>query len=192
MAEIEVRPFIMRNAIIVFGAADDFAKAVSTAAIAPAGGTAEFKGLKPSAVFTFPQASTYVLELTYAQDWSASTSLSRYLWEHKGETVPFILNPDDTTGQTGVGSTSWAGTVAIVPGQVGGDVDSVATASVSLGIVGEPTPTFTPGGAELDAPPLEGDEEFITEAEDAGHEVAASFSGDTPPAPARRRATAAA
>jgi hypothetical protein len=170
MAEVDVRPFIMRNAIIQLGATDDFAKAVSTASITPSGGTAEYKGLKPSAVFTFPQASTYVLEMTYAQDWSASTSLSRYLWEHKGETVPFVLNPDDTTGQTGVGSTSWAGEVAIIPGQVGGDVDAVATASVSLGIVGEPVPTFTPGAAVLeDAPPE--DEEVLLE--DARSEDAA-------------------
>jgi hypothetical protein len=141
----------MRNAVIQLGT-DDFAKAVSTASITPAGGTTDFKGLKPDAVFTFPQASTYVLDLSYAQDWSASQSLSRYLWEHKGETVPFTLNPDvvDTT----VGSTSWAGEVAIVPGAVGGDVDGVAVATVSLGIVGEPVPTFTAGvPATLDAPP---------------------------------------
>lgn len=153
MPEITVRPFIMRNAIIQLGT-DDFAAAVSTAAITPAGGTADFKGLKPEAVFTFPQASTYVLEMTYAQDWNSATSLSRYLWEHKGETVPFTLNPDDTSADTTVGSTSWSGTVAIVPGAVGGDVDAVATATVSLGIVGEPVPTFTAGvPVVLDAPP---------------------------------------
>jgi hypothetical protein len=144
MAEIDVRPFIMRNAIIEFGT-DDFAKAVSTATIANSSGTTDFKGLKPSAVYTFPQATTYTLELTYAQDWSASTSLSRYLWEHKGETVPFTLNPDDTSGDPTLGSTAWAGTVAIAPGAVGGDVDAVAIATVTLGIVGEPVPTFTAG-----------------------------------------------
>ncbi|WP_457100315.1 hypothetical protein [Microbacterium sp. P5_E9] len=145
MAEIDVRPFIMRNAIINLGT-DDFAKAISTATITPSSGTTDFKGLKPSAVYTFPQATTYTLELTYAQDWSDETSLSRWLFEHKGETVPFTLNPDDTTGQTGIGSTSWAGTVAVAPGAIGGDVDSVATATVSLGIVGEPVPTYTAGG----------------------------------------------
>lgn len=152
MAEIDVRPFIMRNAIIQLGT-DDFAAAVSTASIAPSSGTTDFKGLKPHAVFTFPQATTYVLDMTYAQDWSVDTGLSWYLWTHKGETVPFTLNPDDTTGITpGVGSTSWAGTVALAPGMVGGDVDAVAVASVSLGIVGEPTPTHT--APVLDAPPV--------------------------------------
>jgi hypothetical protein len=142
----------MRNAIIELGT-DDFAAAVSTASLTPAGGTVDYKGLKPEAVFTFPQATTYVLDLSYAQDWNAANSLSRYLWEHKGETVPFTLNPDDTAADPTVGSTSWAGMVAITPGAVGGDVDSVAVATVSLGVVGEPVPTFTagvPAGLEAD------------------------------------------
>jgi hypothetical protein len=143
----------MRNAIVQLGA-DDFAYAVSTATIENSSGTTDFKGLKPPAVVTVPQATTYVLSLTYAQDWQSATSLSRYLWEHKGETVPFTLNPDDTSLDATLGSTSWAGLVAIAPGNVGGDVDAVATSSVSLGIVGEPVPTFTAGTpAVLDAPP---------------------------------------
>lgn len=141
MPEITVRPFILRNAIIQLGS-DDFAAAVSTAALTPSAGTTDFKGLKVSAVFTFPQATTWTLELTFAQDWGSATSLSRYLFDHAGESVPFVLNPDDTA-TAGVGSTSWAGTVAIAPGAVGGDVDSVAVATVSLGIVGAPVPTFT-------------------------------------------------
>lgn len=144
MPVVEVRPFIMRNAVVSFDA-DDFAKAVSTATLTPSSGTTDFKGLKPTAVFTFPQATTWVLELTYSQDWSASTSLSRFLFDHAGETLDFELNPDDQgTGAT-VGSTVWSGTVAIAPGAVGGDVDSVATATVSLGIVGAPVPTYAAG-----------------------------------------------
>src|SRR4029077_7869420 len=144
MPVIEVRPFIMRNAIIEFDT-DDFAKAVSTATLTPSSGTAEFKGLKPDAVFTFPQATTWTLELTFAQDWSAATSLSRYLFDHAGETIAFTLNPDDTTADATLGSTTWSGTVAIAPGAIGGDVDAVATATVSLGIVGAPVPTYTAG-----------------------------------------------
>lgn len=150
MAVIEVRPFIMRNAIVSFDD-DDFAKAVSTATLTPSAGTTDFKGLKPDAVFTFPQATTWTLELTAAQDWSAENSLSRYLFDHAGETVSFTLNPDDTTGQTGVGATTWSGTVAIAPGAVGGDVDSVATMTVSLGIVGAPVPTYAAGAVAAGA-----------------------------------------
>jgi len=145
MAVVEVRPFIMRNAIVTFGSpGDDFAKAVSSAVLTPSTGSSEFKGLKPSAVFTFPQATLYALDLSYAQDWSSENSLSRYLWDHKGEQVPFTVNPDDQTGVTpAVGSTSWSGTVALTSGGIGGDVDSVATTTVSLGVIGEPELTFT-------------------------------------------------
>lgn len=144
MVEVLVRPFIMRNAILTLGT-DDFAAAVSTATIANASGTTDFKGLKPAAVFTFPQATTYTLEITAAQDWSSASSLSRYLWEHKGETVPFTLNADDTVSDPTLGSTSWSGTVALAPGSIGGDVDAVAVFSVTLGIVGEPVPTYVAG-----------------------------------------------
>lgn len=141
MADINVIPFIMKNAIVTLGSpGDDFAAACSSAGITPSGGTAEFKGLKKSAVFTFPTAATYTLDLEYAQDWHSDSSLSRWLWDHRGENVPFVLDPDDL----GDGHTSWEGTVAITAGGIGGAVDAVATASVSLGIVGEPTPTLVP------------------------------------------------
>lgn len=140
---VPVTPFIMKNAIIAFGDAlanEDFATACSSAVLTPSSGTAEFKGLKPSAVFTFAQAVTYVLEIEYAQDWSVEDSLSRYLFDNKGTNVPAILNFDDSED----GSTSWALTVAIAPGAAGGAVDEVATATASLGVVGEPVPTYAP------------------------------------------------
>lgn len=139
MAEQAVKPFIMRNAIVQLGT-DDFAAAVSSATLTPSGGTADFKGLKPPAVFTFPQAVTWSLELVYAQDWGTDASLSMYLFAHIGEVVPAIINPDDQTA----GTTSWACDVAITAGAVGGAVDAVATATVALGVVGQPVPTLVP------------------------------------------------
>jgi hypothetical protein len=146
MAVLEVRPFIMKNAIVTLGTpGDDFAKAVSSAALTPAPGTADFTGLKPDAVFVFPTATLWTLDLAFAQDWSAETSLSRWLFDHAGEVVPFILNPDDQGVDGEVGQTSWAGEVAITEGAVGGDVNSVAVGTVSLGVVGRPVPTYTAG-----------------------------------------------
>lgn len=139
MAVQEVVPFIMRNAVVQLGT-DDFAKAVSSATLSPSGGTSEFKGLKPNASFTFPQAVIWELQLDYAQDWSQQESLSRYLFEHIGEIVPCTVNVDDKAA----GSTSWEMDVAITAGAVGGAVDAVATASVALGVVGSPVPTLVP------------------------------------------------
>lgn len=147
MAVLEVTPFIMRNAIVEFDGSD-FAKAVSSATLTPSGGVTPFKGLKPDAVFTFPQSVTWTLDLEFAQDWEANTSLSAYLFAHQGEVVDATLNPNDKTA----GTTSWAITVAIAPGAVGGPVDSVATATVSLGVVGAPVPTNVAPVSTLAAP----------------------------------------
>lgn len=140
---VPFEPFIMKNAIVAFGTPgsdDDFAKAVSSATLTPSGGTVNFKGLKPDAVYTFPQSTTWTLDLEFGQDWAVDDSLSRYLFDHIGEVLEATLNADDRTA----GTTSWALTVAIAPGAVGGPVDSVAVATVSLGVVGAPVPTLTP------------------------------------------------
>lgn len=138
MTVLDVKPFVMQNAVIQLGT-DDFAKAVSTATITPAGGITTWKGLKPGAVFTYPQSVSWTLQLEYAQDWGVSTSLSAYLFKHAGEIVSGTVNVNDVA--TG-GETSWALQIAIAPGAVGGAVDDVGVANVSLGIVGAPVPTF--------------------------------------------------
>lgn len=149
MAEIEVQPFVMKNAVVELGETpDDFAKAVSSAALTPAGGTVPFKGLKPSAIFTFPTAATYTLDLTYAQDWSTEESLSRWLYDHRGQVVDCVLDADDTSLVAGTKHTTWTMRVAIAPGAVGGAVDTVAVATVSLGVVGEPVPALVDANAQ--------------------------------------------
>lgn len=139
MAVKDLTPFIMKNAIVQLGT-DDYAKAVSSAVITPSGGTATFKGLKPDATFSYPQSTVWTLDLTFAQDWQEPDSLSAYLFAHQGENIAATVNPNDATA----GTTSWALTVSIAPGSIGGDVDSVAVSTVSLGVVGQPDPTNTP------------------------------------------------
>jgi len=139
MAVLDVQPFVMKNAIIMIGA-DDFAMAVSSATLTPSGGTTPFKGLKPSAVFTFPQSVTWTLDLEYAQDWSNEVSLSRYLFDHIGEILDCTVNVDDLTA----GTTSWDMQIAVTAGASGGAVDAVAVATVSLGVQGAPVPTTIP------------------------------------------------
>lgn len=134
MAEIAVQPIVLKDMVLSLGT-DDYAAAVSSATLTPAGGTTTWKGLKQEASFTFPQSSTWTLDLEYAQDWADATSLSRYLFDNAGETVAAILEP-----ASGVG-TRWTFDVIIVEGAVGGAVDTVGTASVSLGVSGRPVPS---------------------------------------------------
>lgn len=136
MAEVGVQPLVLKDVVLNIGT-DDFAAAISSAVLTPAASIVTWKGLKPSSVHSFPTAATWTGDFEYAQDWSDPDSFSMYLYEHEGETIEGVtLEP-----QSGVGH-RWTFDLIIVPGQVGGAVDTVGTATVSLGITGKPVPTL--------------------------------------------------
>lgn len=145
MADVEVNPFVMRDSTVTLGT-DSYQKAVARAELVPSGGTINFYGLTPDAVFTFPEAVTFAFQLEYAQDWGSETSLSRYLYDHIGEIVPATFVADNPVGG---GKTEWTFDAAITAGAVGGAVNAVATASVALGVVGKPVPTYVPAAPLL-------------------------------------------
>jgi len=134
MSVIAVEPIFMQDALVELGTgSDDYAAAVSSVTLTPSTGTSTWKGLKPGAVFTFAQKPTWTLDLNYAQDWASATSLSTYLHDHEGETVPFTVQP-----QEGDDWDSFTGQVILVPGPIGGGVDGVGEATVSMGVLGKP------------------------------------------------------
>lgn len=135
MAVQPVAPFSMKNAVVQIDV-DDYAAAVSAATITPSASTVTWKGLKPASVFSDTGAPTWTLQLDYAQDWSDPDSLSRYLHDHTGQTKTVIITPVDGSGA------SFTLDVIITPGAIGGAVDQVATASVTLGVDGEPQLTL--------------------------------------------------
>lgn len=77
----------------------------------------------------------YTLEGTVVQD-LVDTGVTAYTWEHKGEEVAFEFVPV-TARDAAV-----AGTVRVVPLQIGGDVKTRNTADFTMACIGEPT--FTP------------------------------------------------
>lgn len=131
MPAIAVKPFQMSNCLLTV-AADDYEKHVSKVEFAPTSTSASFKGLSPDASFTFAGSPTWVCNLTFAQDWNTPKSLSRYLFDHVGETVDVIFEPSK-------GGPAITAQIIIQPGSIGGDVDAVATSTVSLGVLGKPT-----------------------------------------------------
>lgn len=138
MAIKAVQPVMISDLVLRLGATstgDEFQKAITSAELAPSSSNVTFQGGTPDAAFTFPGPTSWVLNLTYGQDVTTPGSLSEYLWKNRGKSVPFTLEPKK-------GGTSWAGDVIISPGAAGGAVASVATATVALGVQGEPTPTF--------------------------------------------------
>lgn len=119
-------PLVLKDVIMEIGA-DDFAKHVSSVAFVPSASTVTWQGMSPDASFSDVGLATWTLQLTYAQDWTAATSLSRYLFENEGDTVAVEFKP-----KSGVGP-SFTANVTITPGQIGGAVNAVSEATVTLG-----------------------------------------------------------
>ena len=135
MPVIDVKPVFINDLVLKLGSADEFQKAITSATLTPSTSNVTFQGGTPDASFTFPGATTWTLDVTFGQDVNTPGSLTEYLWLHRGEEVPFTLEPK-------AGGTSWAGDCIITPAAAGGAVSAVGTSTVNLGVQGEPTPTF--------------------------------------------------
>jgi hypothetical protein len=128
-------PFAMKNARLSIGA-DDYSAAVSQAEFQPTTNTASWRAINGNTVQNVDSA-TWVLALGLAQD-DDPAGLSRYLLAHEGEEVPVTLVPV-------VGGTSWAATVVLTPGAIGGTAGAdLAGAQVNLPVIGKPVPTDAP------------------------------------------------
>ncbi|WP_067194167.1 hypothetical protein [Microbacterium sp. XT11] len=137
MPKIEVKPIVLRDCLLraTLPASDsfDFEKHVSGVTLTPSTGSTTWNGLDPDASFTFPNATTWAAQLDYAQDWETEDSLSMFLFEHEGETITLLFEPVK-------GGLGWQIDAVIVPGSIGGQVNAVATSSVTLGVNGRPVP----------------------------------------------------
>lgn len=131
MAAIAVNPFMMRDCLLTV-AADSYEKHVSAVEFVPGDNApVTWKGLTPAAVFSFGKSSTWTCNLSFAQDWATANSLSRYLFENEGEEIVVVFEPVS-------GGPSATATLIVVPGSIGGQVDSVAVSTVTLGCKAKP------------------------------------------------------
>lgn len=132
MATITPAPLYYEDVVLTLGG-DDYEAAASTATLTPSVSATTFYGLTPTA--QFPESSTdWSLDLTFVQDWDSASSLSRFLWTNQGTIVENVtLKPRSGSGP------SFTMDLHIVPGSIGGDTRSFATASVSLPLKGVPT-----------------------------------------------------
>lgn len=137
MATVNVQPIILNNVSFKV-AADNYEAAVTRVEFIPTSSIVNWKGMTPTAVFSFGTSATYVCNIDYAQDWSTTNSLSSYLFDNEGTTKVVEFKP--VKPATGTAPT-WTATVIIQPGSIGGAVDTVAVSTVSLGVVGKPAKT---------------------------------------------------
>lgn len=131
MAVIAVDPFILRDVLFTV-AADEYSSHLSQVTFTPSSSVVTWQGLKPDATFSFGANATWTADLVFAQDWSTANSLSRYLFENEGNEIAVVFEPV-------AGGPSVTATLIVTPGAIGGAVNEVATATVSLGVKGKPT-----------------------------------------------------
>lgn len=138
MPEKDVSPLYMTDAVLS-ESDTDYAKAISIMQLVPSASSTTKKGLKPDAVWTFAAKATWVLNLTFAQDWETTGSFSEYLFNNEGQKKTFVIEPS-TGGRTVTVE------VYIVPGQIGGTVDTAPDATVALPVIGKPVLGAIPVG----------------------------------------------
>ena len=133
MATIAVNPLYLKDTLFSV-AADNYDAALGAVTFTPSASTSTWQGLTPAASFTFSTTATWTVVLTYAQDWSTTNSLSRYLFDNEGKEVVVKFAPikGATTAPT------FTATVIITPGAVGGSVNATAEATVTLPLKSKP------------------------------------------------------
>jgi len=135
MANIAVAPIILNDCVLSVGT-DSYEAHVSQVQFDPSSSVVRWKGMTPTSKHTFGTSSEWTCTLSYAQDWATANSLSSYLLANEGKTIAVKFKPKKPA--TGTAPTVSASLI-IAPGSIGGQVDQVATATVTLGVTGTPT-----------------------------------------------------
>lgn len=136
-----IKPFTLRDVVMDIATPGapttsyDFAKALEAVRFTPAQQMVTWSGLHPDATATETTPETWTATLTYAQDWESTNSLSRFLFDHAGKTTTAKFRPK----RSGPG-TEWTATLVLVAGEIGGQAGQFATASVTCGVTGRPSP----------------------------------------------------
>src|SRR4051812_28180124 len=108
MATIAVTPLVLKNVIMTIGT-DNFEKALDQVVFTPSASSIPWTGLSLNP-FTDVSTATWVATLEYVQDWDTTTSLSRYLHNTEGSTVPVSFSPRNGSGP------SFTTSLVITPG----------------------------------------------------------------------------
>lgn len=131
VAVIAPVPLVLKDVVLTLGT-DDFQKHVSSVVFTPSSSQVTWQGLSPDASFSDVTTATWTCALELAQDWTAATSLCRFLYDNEGEHIAATFKPISGEGP------SFTATLIITPGAIGGAVNAVATQSVTLGCEGRP------------------------------------------------------
>ena len=133
MAVVAPNPILLNNVTVQIGE-DNYEGACRTVRFVPTTAVVKWKGLTPPSRFAFASAPEWDVTLTFAQDIETATSLTNALHANAGTDVTMTFEPV-------AGGASVTATVTLVAGDIGGDIDTVPEATVTLPVTGQPTIT---------------------------------------------------
>lgn len=128
-------PIILAESVLTIDG-DAFEGQISAATFTPSSSPVTWTAINGD-TYTRQSPATWVLDLTYAQDWAFADALARYLHENEGSSVVAVFEPVD-------GQPSVTATVVITPGAIGGASAAIAESTVSLGVSGKPVVAAAP------------------------------------------------
>jgi hypothetical protein len=133
--DIAVAPHVLKDIVLTIEA-DNYAAHVSSALLTPSTDVPVLKwqGMTPTSAFSEggSVSTSWAFAINMAQDWQTADSLSQYLFDNAGQVKTFTLTPQKGKGK------SFTFDATIVPGQIGGDVNTVAVSPVSMPVDGTP------------------------------------------------------
>jgi hypothetical protein len=132
MVQIAVAPTVLKDVLLQLGD-NNFETACSSVIFTPNATSVTWQGLTPASSFTDVASALWTVALTFVQDWDTPQSLSEFLYDNEGITVPAYFRP-----RNGKGS-AFSTNVVITPGAVGGAVNTYNESTVTLGAKGKPT-----------------------------------------------------
>lgn len=139
MATIATSPFVLTDVVFTVGT-DDYQATVSSVLFTPTSAQVVYQGLTPSAAFVGQTNPTWTCKIKGAQDWTTVNSMSQYLLANTGLTKVVVFKPQGTT----TGKPIFTASLIIVPGVIGGDVNTIPLFEVTMGLVGVPVKTTAP------------------------------------------------
>lgn len=131
MADIAIDPIVLKNVSLLIPT-DNYSTSVSSVTFTPTTSTITWSGLGLN-TYTGSSIATWVCAIEYAQDWKTPNSLSQYLFNNEGNEVNMTFKPELNDGP------SFTAPILIVPGAIGGAVNAVSVASVSLPCAEKPS-----------------------------------------------------
>lgn len=124
MTSIDLSPVTINAATLMIDT-DNYEAAVGSAVFTPSTKTSSFTAIDGTTVQS-QSPSTWVLDLTFAQDFETAGSLSNYLHSNEGQSKTAVFK-ETATGK------SFTSTITIAPGAIGDAAGSIAQSKVSMG-----------------------------------------------------------